>query len=52
MRLVGGLMGVSQFPDSLALQPECGWAIVYEDDAGSEALGRQPGRAPESETDR
>jgi len=34
MRLVGGLMGVSQFPDSLALQPECGWAIVYEDDAG------------------
>jgi hypothetical protein len=31
MRLVGGLMGVSQDPDSLALQPECGWAIVYDD---------------------
>jgi Domain of unknown function (DUF4419) len=33
MRLVGGLMGVSQSPDSLALQPECGWAVVYENEA-------------------
>ena len=32
MRLVGGLMGVSQTSDSLALQPECGWAIVYDDE--------------------
>ena len=31
MRLVGGLMGVSQSPNDLALQPECSWAIVYDD---------------------
>jgi hypothetical protein len=29
LRLVGGLMGVSQRPDDLTLQPECGWAIVH-----------------------
>jgi len=32
MRLIGGLVGVSQSPASLALQPECGWAVVYESD--------------------
>jgi hypothetical protein len=31
MRLVGGLMGVSQSSGGLALQPECGWAVVYDD---------------------
>jgi hypothetical protein len=36
MRLIGGLMGVSQCPTSLTLQPECGWAIVYQDDANKE----------------
>lgn len=33
MRLVGGLMGVSQRPTNLTLQPECGWAIVRDDEA-------------------
>ena len=28
MRLVGGLMGVSQHPDTLSLKPESGWAVV------------------------
>lgn len=32
-RLVGGLIGVSQISDSLAVQAECGWAIYYEDDS-------------------
>lgn len=31
LRLVGGLMGVSQCPATLTLQPECAWAIVYDD---------------------
>ncbi len=31
MRLVGGLMGVSQNDDMLAVQPECGWAVIYEE---------------------
>jgi hypothetical protein len=30
MRLVGGLMGVSQRADDLALEPQCGWAVVYD----------------------
>jgi hypothetical protein len=30
MSLVGGLMGVSQDSGTLELQPECGWAIIYE----------------------
>lgn len=34
MRLLGGLMGVSQSPESLALQAECGWAVVYDTPAG------------------
>jgi hypothetical protein len=33
MRLVGGLMGVSQSPDDLALRPECGWAVVHDNSA-------------------
>ena len=31
MRLVGGLMGVTQDEQSLAVQPECGWAVIYEE---------------------
>ncbi|MCC7422912.1 MAG: DUF4419 domain-containing protein [Planctomycetaceae bacterium] len=31
MRFVGGLMGVSQEEETLALEPQCGWAIVYEE---------------------
>lgn len=31
MRFVGGLIGVSQSPGDLALQTECGWAIIYEE---------------------
>jgi len=30
MRLVGGLMGVSQDDETLAVEPECGWIVVYE----------------------
>jgi hypothetical protein len=30
MRLVGGLMGVSQDPHTLTIQPECGWAVIYD----------------------
>jgi len=29
-RLLGGLMAISQNSATLAVQPECGWAIVYE----------------------
>lgn len=28
LRLVGGLMGVSQDPETLSLKPECGWAVL------------------------
>ena len=31
MRLVGGLLGVSQNEESLEVEPECGWAVVYEE---------------------
>ncbi len=31
MRLIGGLIGVSQNAEKLVLQPECGWVIVYEE---------------------
>lgn len=31
MRLVGGLMGVTQDDDTLAVEPECGWALIYEE---------------------
>lgn len=31
MRLVGGLLGVSQDDETLEVEPECGWAIVYEE---------------------
>jgi hypothetical protein len=31
MRLVGGLMGVTQDDETLAVAPECGWAIIYEE---------------------
>ena len=30
MRLVGGLMGVTQNDTSLTVEPECGWAVIYE----------------------
>jgi len=31
MRLVGGLMGVRQNEQTLAVEPECGWAVLYEE---------------------
>lgn len=31
MRLVGGLMGVTQNDETLEVEPECGWAVVYEE---------------------
>lgn len=31
MRLVGGLMGVTQDDETLAVAPECGWALIYEE---------------------
>jgi hypothetical protein len=30
LRLVAGLFGVAQIPDTGALQPEFGWAVIYE----------------------
>ena len=31
MRLVGGLLGVSQNVETLEVEPECGWAVIYEE---------------------
>jgi Domain of unknown function (DUF4419) len=31
MRLVGGLMGVAQDDQTFAVEPECGWAVIYEE---------------------
>ena len=31
MRLVGGLRGVTQDEATLAVEPECGWVVVYEE---------------------
>jgi hypothetical protein len=31
MRLVGGLMGVTQDEETLTVEPECGWAVIYEE---------------------
>ena len=31
MRFVGGLMGVTQDDQTLAVEPECGWAVIYEE---------------------
>lgn len=31
MRLIGGLLGVSQQHETLEVEPECGWAVVYEE---------------------
>lgn len=31
MRLVGGLLGVSQEAGTLTVEPECGWAVAYEE---------------------
>lgn len=31
MRLVGGLLGVTQNEQSLAVEAECGWALIYEE---------------------
>ena len=31
MRLVGGLLGVTQNEETLTVQPECGWAVIYEE---------------------
>lgn len=31
MRFVGGLLGVSQDEATLAVEPECGWAVIYEE---------------------
>lgn len=35
MRFVGGLIGVSQVAPRLALQPQCGWVILYEEPVDS-----------------
>jgi hypothetical protein len=37
MRLVGGLMGVTQNIETLAVEPECGWAVIYEQPIDSPA---------------
>lgn len=42
MRFVGGLIGVSQISPSMALKPQCGWVIVYEDPAVFATLMRIP----------
>ena len=31
MRLVGGLLGVTQEETTLIVEPECGWVVVYEE---------------------
>ena len=31
MRLVGGLLGVAQEETTLAVEPECGWVVLYEE---------------------
>ncbi len=31
MRLVGGLLGVTQEEATLTVEPECGWVVVYEE---------------------
>jgi hypothetical protein len=31
MRLVGGLMGVTQDDETSVVEPECGWAVIYEE---------------------
>lgn len=31
MRLVGGLLGVSQDDTTLEIAPECGWVVIYEE---------------------
>ncbi|MDB4778005.1 DUF4419 domain-containing protein [bacterium] len=30
MRLVGGLLAVSQNAETMTIEPECGWVILYE----------------------
>jgi hypothetical protein len=30
MRLVGGLLAVTQHPDTATVEPECGWVVAYE----------------------
>lgn len=30
MRLVGGLMAVTRHPETMTVEPECGWVIAYE----------------------
>jgi hypothetical protein len=34
MRFVGGLIGVSQTNDTLDLEPQCGWLVLYEEPCG------------------
>jgi hypothetical protein len=31
MRFVGGLLGVSQAEETLALEPQCGWLVLYDE---------------------
>jgi len=52
MRLVGGLLGVSQSEDTLGVEPECGWAVVYEEpvDPMSEHYQRLEDRQKNHET--
>ena len=30
MRLVGGLLAVTQDHETLTIEPECGWVVIYE----------------------
>lgn len=41
MRLVGGLIGVTQEPETLTVEPECGWAVVYENSAAPKPARRR-----------
>ena len=31
MKLIGGLLGVSQNDDTLEVEPQCGWVVAYEE---------------------
>jgi hypothetical protein len=52
MRLIGGLMGISQDPTSRAVRPECGWAVTYDIEEPTpenlEFLARAPDGGPAS----
>lgn len=43
LRLVGGLLGVTQEDKTLAVEPECGWVVVYEEPVDPPSSGRRLG---------